>query len=212
MKKLDKDKITKDFMEFLDNDEDSIENTFLYKIASDAIKNKLYSLDFSNKNFEKGIKSLRNDIKNKNQIIRKLRKQLAEAEKQLNSKKLEVSKELYENYLRDQSPIKLIPGDKFYTIKTNYPLRDCPCCKGTGKITTTEGYSLNCTYKGCRNGKIQDIPQYTYLEHTLVTYYKGWSDYNLKDTEGLAWNFMNIFPTKEAVKEVISIKIVASSN
>lgn len=212
MKKLDKDKITRDFMEFLDNDEDNIEDTFLYKIASNVIKDKLYSLDFSNKNLEKGIKSLRKDIKNKNQIIRNLRKHLTEVEKQLNSRRLEVSKELYENYLRDQSPIKLIPGDKFYTIKTNFPLRDCPCCEGTGKITTTNGYSLDCTYKGCRHGKVQDIPQYTYLEHTMVKYYKGCFDYILQNTEGLDWNFSNIFLTKEKVKEAISIKVVASSN
>lgn len=125
----------------------------LYKIASEAVKKKLDSLNAYGKYYKEQYDKARDKIDELKQTIQNMEKTNTDLHKEIDNAKLEASKELYENYLRTQNPLGVISGDIFYSIEITYGKEDCPYCGGTEEIITQYDKVIKCPK--CYQGKIE---------------------------------------------------------
>lgn len=131
----------------------------LYKIASEAVKKKLDSLNEFGKFYKQKYDEAIKDKKSLEDKITSLEEEIKSLKEKIDSVKLEASKQIYDDYLRSQNPLGVIEGDTFYSLKKVYEKVDCSYCGGSGTIKTQTGKDFECGK--CRKGKVDVFKEYT---------------------------------------------------
>lgn len=180
----------------------------LYKIASEAVKKKLDSLNEFGKFYKQKYDEARDEISSLKKEIVELQKAVDNSKKEIEDSKLVQSKKIYEDYLRSQNPLGVIEGDTFYALKKVYEKVDCPYCGGSGVIKTQTGKEFECGK--CNKGKVSVFKNYDIVAIQCVIIIRDGGFFKYIDTYGNVYTtlsqpsyYTKAFKTKEDAEEYL---------